>query len=348
MIWFLPIEPLAARYTQQMLSWVNEDLRQYVGVDGFDVLLPDYKGGIKHGQFLDSFASARFKAEQLRMVAELFQNDQVDSGDLFLLGDVWFPGAESIRMMAELQGCEVKIAGWHYAGTFDASDYYSRTLGAWARRFEQMLCENVLDAMCVGSQYHANLLHRNMDKLAIYPYGLSWKPDMLPQIDAARDNIVVFPHRIAPEKNVPAFLRSARRLKDSGWRFVISVPREQEDAARAAAAASLNVEVRAHDSKLSYYQLLAGSRIVYSAAHQETFGYSVNEAIAFGCAVVAPDRLSYSEVLEHDRKFLYGDDDPDGALLLECRMKQWLPVPMRYTEKYADSTEKFLREIYPP
>jgi len=350
MIYFLPIEPLAARYTQQMLGWVADDLREIVGEGNYEALLPEYRGRIKHGQFLDSFASARFKAQQLQMVAELFASPRVSDGDVFLLGDVWFPGIETIQMMAELKGVEVKIAGWHYAGVFDQADYYSRSLGPWSRKFEQMICENVLDAICVGSHSHAALLARNMGGVPIYPYGLSWKPRALGLSlsvpAAARRNVVVFPHRIAPEKNVPAFLRCARKLKRDGWRFVISVPREHELPARTAAACTNGeVEVIAHSTKQSYYDLLLHSKIVYSAAYQETFGYAINEAIACGCSVVAPDRLSYSEVLEHDRKFLYGEDDPDGAGLLEWRMKEWATVPFRYTDKYSDSTKRFLKQI---
>jgi glycosyltransferase involved in cell wall biosynthesis len=345
MIYYLPIEPLEARYTAQMLQWVSDDLRGLVGPDGYKVLLPDYKGGIAHGQFLDTFASTRFKAEQLGMVATLFELGGVRHDDLFLLGDVWFPGIESIRLMADLCGLQVKIAGWHYAGCFDQADHYSQHLRAWARRFEEMLCEHILDAICVGSKSHADVLARNV-KVAIYPFGLSWKPHSIP-IDEfdRRENVVLFPHRIAPEKNLPAFLRCARKLKHKNWKFIISVPKQQEEAARA--QASVHTEVIAHDSKASYYDLLRRCRIIYSSAFQETFGYAVNEAIASGCCVVAPDRLSYTEVLERDNKFLYGADDQDGAALLESRMNHWLPVPFRYTDKYSDSTVRFLKRILP-
>jgi len=42
--------------------------------------------------------------------------------------------------------------------------------------------------------------------------------------------------------------------------------------------------------------------VFFSAAYQETFGYALQEAIAFG---VQPNRLSYPEVLEDDTRFLY-------------------------------------------
>jgi glycosyltransferase involved in cell wall biosynthesis len=341
MIYFLPIEPLEQRYTKQMLEWVSGDLDIVVGHDNYRVVLPHYAGEIKHGQFLDSFASNEFKAAQLALVACFFRDGKVYSGDLFLLGDVWFPGIEMVRMMADLAGVHIKIAGWHYAGTFDQADFYSRALGHWARRFEEMLCEHVLDAVCVGSHSHADRLAHNL-RVPIYPYGLSWKPRTLPEhTNEERQNIVVFPHRLAPEKNLSAFLRCARKLKHKNWRFVISTPTAPP------AIATDNVEVIVHPNKESYYDLLRHSKIVYSSAHQETFGYAINEAIACGCSVVAPDRLSYPEVLEHDRKFLYSEDDPDGAALLECRMDKHEIVPFKYTDKYSYSTIRFLKRIVP-
>jgi glycosyltransferase involved in cell wall biosynthesis len=345
MIYFLPIEPLEARYTAQMLKWVSGDLEGLVGKDGFIVVLPEHSDKIKHGQFLDSYESNRFKAAQLQKVAEYFSVGEVRTGDLFLLGDVWFPGIEAVRMMADLAGVHVRIAGWHYAGTFDTADFYHRGLGPWARRFEEMLCEQLLDAVCVGSSSHAALLARNMRMPTICAYGLSWKPKTLPaHSNQQRANIVVFPHRIAPEKNLPAFLRCARKLRQKHWRFVISVPKSLEGAA----LPTVDADIIVHPDKQSYYDLLHHSKIVYSAAHQETFGYAINEAIACGCSVVAPNRLSYPEVLERDNKFLYSEDDPDGEALLECRMNKFEPVPFRYTDKYSDSTIRFLKRILQP
>lgn len=345
MIFYLPIEPLECRYTNQMLNWVTADLQGFVG-DQYAVVLPEQaSSSIKHGQFLDSYESNRFKAAQLALVAQAFAHNKVHSGDLFLLGDVWFPGIEMVRMMAELAGVHVKIAGWHYAGTFDQADFYYRALGIWSRRFEAMLCEHILDAICVGSQSHAALLAHNL-KVPIAAFGLSWKPRSLPEHNGQeRQNIVVFPHRIAPEKNVTAFLRCARKLKHKGWKFVISMP---DTAAHGQALATDYVSVIRHPNKASYYELLHNSKIVYSSALQETFGYAINEAIACGCSVVAPNRLSYPEVLEHDNKFLYADDDPDGVYLLEARMDKFVPVPFHYTDKYSDSTIRFLKRILPP
>jgi glycosyltransferase involved in cell wall biosynthesis len=347
MIYFLPIEPLEARYSAQMLKWVSDDLENLVGAKRFAVLLPSAPNrSIAHGQFLDDYASTQFKAWQLAMVSYLFQSGKVHTGDVFLLGDVWFPGIEAVRMMADLAGVGVKIVGWHYAGTFDPADYYSRSLGPWARRFEEMLCEHVLDAVCVGSRSHADLLRSNL-KVAVHPFGLSWKPQtLIEHRDEPRENIVVFPHRIAPEKNVQAFLRCARKFKGKGWRFVISTPMDEAQRQAALLLARETVEVVAHN-KADYYALLRRSKIVYSAAKQETFGYAINEAIACGCGVVAPNRLSYPEVLEHDQKFLYGEDDQDGVALLAQRMANHVPVPFSYTDKYSNSTVRFLRAILP-
>ena len=56
-------------------------------------------------------------------------------------------------------------------------------------------------------------------------------------------------------------------------------------------------------SKEKYFDLLAKSKVVFSSALQENFGYGVLEAVALGCTPVVPNSLSYVEM--YPRCFRY-------------------------------------------
>lgn len=347
-IYFLPIEPLEERYSAQMLRWVEQAVID-LGVETYTFLPISPYQQIQHGQWLDTFGTTRYRNEQLNLAVKHFEAGFVKNGDIFLVGDVWYPGIESLRLMADLSGVKIRIAGWHYAGTADPADLLHRMTGEWAVAWEHWLINYGLDAICVGSLFHKNMLRGKFGrKTPIYPFGLAWQPKEVRQGVRTweKERIVVFPHRIAPEKSPESFYMLAELFKDSGWRFVVSTNNFKVADQVISNPMAKYVEVVCHDSKKAYYDFLATCSIYYSNATQETFGYALHEAIALGLSVVAPMRCSYSEMLQYDKRFLFDPlSDPYGRLLLEKRVRQPIAVPFEYTEKYAGSEIKFISQL---
>lgn len=352
-VFYLPIEPLEERYSAQMLVWVERALKE-LDAEYFTVLpMTDYDH-IQHGQWLDTYGTTRYRNKQMSIVATLFEDKNIKDGDVFLIGDVWYPGIEAIKLMADLSHTKVKVVGWHYAGTADPADLLSRELGTWGRSWESWLVDSYLDAICVGSQFHKALLnrafvdnHSEFDDNFIMPLGLAWRPnDVINAVkgkNILKERIVVFPHRLAPEKNPEAFYHLAEVYASKGWRFVIST--NNENVARQVPK-SPYIEVAHHSSKQAYYEFLASCSIYYSAATQETFGYALHEAIALGLSIVAPDRCSYSEMLQHDPNFLYKPTrESDGRYLLDRRMINTLVPPLEYTLKYDGCERDFIARV---
>src|SRR6056300_1455112 len=87
-------------------------------------------------------------------------------------------------------------------------------------------------------------------------------------------NLILFPHRIAPEKQVDIF----RDLKDQlpEYEFVVCQEREL--------------------TKNEYHNLLGEAKLVFSANLQETLGISWYEGVLVDAIPMVPDRLSYSEM----------------------------------------------------
>jgi hypothetical protein len=87
-------------------------------------------------------------------------------------------------------------------------------------------------------------------------------------------DLILFPHRIAPEKQVDIF----RDLKTHLPQYEFVVCQDQQL------------------TKNEYHNLLGESKLVFSANLQETLGISCYEGALVDAIPMVPDRLSYSEM----------------------------------------------------
>jgi hypothetical protein len=86
--------------------------------------------------------------------------------------------------------------------------------------------------------------------------------------------LILFPHRIAPEKQVEIFRDLATALPQ--YEFIICQDQQL--------------------TKEQYHTLLGQSKIVFSANLQETLGISCYEGAIVNAIPMVPDRLSYKEM----------------------------------------------------
>ena len=87
-------------------------------------------------------------------------------------------------------------------------------------------------------------------------------------------DMILFPHRIAPEKQVDIFRDLATHLPQ--YEFVVCQDKQL--------------------TKHEYHTLLGEAKMVFSANLQETLGISWYEGAIVDAIPVVPDRLSYSEM----------------------------------------------------
>jgi hypothetical protein len=108
---------------------------------------------------------------------------------------------------------------------------------------------------------------------------------MVPTLEMYKDmpkrNLILFPHRIAPEKQLPIFEDLKERLPQ--YEFVVCQERQL--------------------TKNEYHNLLGESKLVFSANLQETLGISWYEGAIVGAIPMVPDRLSYSEMALDEFKY---------------------------------------------
>jgi hypothetical protein len=125
-------------------------------------------------------------------------------------------------------------------------------------------------------------------------------------------DLILFPHRVAPEKQVDIFRDLADRLPQ--YEFVVCQDQEL--------------------TKNEYHNLLGEAKIVFSANLQETLGISWYEGALVDAIPMMPDRLSYSEMALPE--FLYPSEwTEDFDTYLHHRDKVVAQI-VNYMENYND------------
>jgi hypothetical protein len=250
------------------------------------------------GAFLNFAGTNSYKSQQLLQISELFASGAVKDGDYFLYTDAWNPTVIQVKYMAELLGVKIRIGGMWHAGSYDPQDFLGRLIGdkPWVRNAESSMFY-CYDDNFFATRFHANMFLKELfdvsvlfeeDELAQWElekyddnkiHIVGWPMEYLKEIIEPFANVpkkdkIIFPHRLAPEKQLRIFKDLAESMPEYEW-FVAQEHTLTKD---------------------EYHTHLAESRIAFSANLQETLGISMYEAALVGTFPLVPDRLSYSEM----------------------------------------------------
>ena len=322
---YLPLEELPQRYTGMM----NAAIYPKVDISLYPKIEIDTE--IKRGQFLDIVNTCKFKAAQLQMVADLFNEGKVENGDAFLIGDIFFPGIEMIKYMSELQGMDVKVFGINYAGRADKTDFVQQ-LSYWADASEagyHFICDGIF----VGSSDHANNVcdHFGLNPATVYRTGLVWDLEYMNQFPRLGDkeDFVIWPHRFSKEKGIDELVEFA---KFTDKKIIITSSGPAKDLGKL----PKNIEYRHSLTKPEYFDLMRRAKWYLSTAYQETFGYTIQEAIYFGCEILVQNRACCPEMVP--AKNVY-----ESVYEIETKFNEGgLVVPMSWTEKWDNNAQTMI------
>ena len=291
MLYNIPIESLEERYSKQWNKWFPEQFDKY-GIRYTNIYPNPLREEIKDGAFLDVVSTNHFKAQQLQEICYLFHHNLVKNGDIFFFHDLWFPGIEMLAYIRDGLKIDFKIYGIMHAGTWDDYDFLHRVgMTKWAYNLEKSWFV-FIDGVFVATDFHKRLIYQrrsvNADKLyrtwlPIYP------DDFMMNKRVEKEKIIVFPHRLDPEKRPEEFdhIKDIMRGHWFEWKFL----KTKEEC----------------KNKTEYYDLLSRSKIALSFSSQETWGIAMQEAVFAGCIPVVPNRLSYKEI--YPEAFRYNNLD---------------------------------------
>ena len=287
-VYLVELEPVETRYTAQWKKHLPEQMRD-AGLDVHVIEGPaDAPQDTTPGAFLNFSGTNYWKSEQLKTISQMFADGTVQDGDYFLYTDAWNPTVLQLKYMAELLDVKIKIGGMWHAGSYDPADFLGRLIGdaPWCRHTELAMF-HTFDDNFFATDFHIDLFvwsFPDVDLNKIHKVG--WPMEyMKGLLDAHtstdKKDIVLFPHRVAPEKQVDIFNDLADSFPDTD--FIVC--QEQKL------------------TKDEYHDLLGKAKAVFSANTQETLGISCYEGAIVGAQPIVPDRLSYTEM--YDDYFKY-------------------------------------------
>jgi hypothetical protein len=290
-VFLVDLEAVETRYTGQWKTHVPALLRKA----GHNVNIisgpTDIPSATTPGAFLNFGGTNIYKANQVEQMGRLFCNGAVHPGDHFIFTDAWHPGIINLKYMSELLGIPVTTHGLWHAGSYDPQDFLGRLVGdkPWVRFAEKSFFE-AFDHNYFATDFHVdlfckNLLHLSMPqsiegfkelgKIVRTGWPMEYMEDtLLMYKNMPKRDLILFPHRIAPEKQVEIF----RDLKHWLPQYEFVVCQDQQL------------------TKNEYHNLLGEAKMVFSANLQETLGISWYEGAIVDAIPMVPDRLSYSEM----------------------------------------------------
>lgn len=306
-IFIIPIEPIDTRYTKQWYNHLPKLLRQHAPkhVQIIQIAGQQIPSKPTPGAFLDFAATNIYKSSQLIKIAKLFREDRIVPGDKFLFTDAWNPCIIQVKYMSELLNIPVEIHAMFHAGSYDPADFLGRLIKdkRWTNNFEKAIFHAV-DYNWFATEFHIEMFKTNVFRISQrnkYESELSSKEietkycrtgwpmeymveTLAPYANLEKQDLILFPHRIAPEKQVEIFRDLEKEMPEYEW----VVCQDQEL------------------TKHEFHTLLGKAKIVFSANLQETLGISTCiEGPLSGALPLAPDRLSYTEIFEGYNQFLY-------------------------------------------
>ena len=297
-IFLVDLESVETRYTGQWKSHVPKLLRKA----GHNVNIisgpTDIPSATTPGAFLNFGGTNIYKASQVEQMGRLFCSGSVNPGDHFVFTDAWHPGIINLKYMSELLNIPVTTHGLWHAGSYDPQDFLGRLVGdkPWVRHAEKSFF-HAFDHNYFATDFHIKMFYENLiqpdldrkssmyktvmedmlftNKVVRTGWPMEYMSNTLTMYkNMPKRDLILFPHRIAPEKQVEIF----RDLKEHLPQYEFVVCQDQ------------------FLSKNEYHNLLGEAKIVFSANLQETLGISCYEGAVVDAIPMVPDRLSYTEM----------------------------------------------------
>jgi hypothetical protein len=340
-VFLIDLEAVETRYTGQWKTHVPALLRKA----GHNVQIlsgpTDIPTATTPGAFLNFGGTNIYKSSQVEQMGRLFCSGSVQPGDHFLFTDAWHPGIINLKYMSELLGIPVVTHGLWHAGSYDPQDFLGRLVGAkpWVRHAEKSYFW-AFDHNYFATEFHVKLFidellmdglkeenpwyeedfaeRYNSGKMVRTGWPMEYMDGTLTMYkNMDKRDLILFPHRIAPEKQVEIF----RDLKEHLPQYEFIVCQDQQL------------------TKNEYHNLLGEAKLVFSANLQETLGISCYEGAIVDAIPMVPDRLSYTEM--YYDTFKYPSEWTESFEAYTTHRPELCGKIMQYMDNY----EKFLPQL---
>ncbi len=344
-VFLIDLEAVSTRYTGEwklhvpsLLKKAGHDVRVISGPE-------DIPSATTPGAFLNFGGTNIYKASQVEQMGRLFCDGTVCPGDHFVFTDAWHPGIINLKYMSELLGIPVVTHGLWHAGSYDPQDFLGRLVGdkPWVRHAEKSFYHS-FDHNYFATEFHIDMFFKNLfgeqgptehframqtGKIVRTGWPMEYMDGTLTAYkNMPKRDLILFPHRIAPEKQVEIF----RDLKEHLPQYEFVVCQDQQL------------------TKNEYHNLLGEAKLVFSANLQETLGISCYEGAVVDAIPMVPDRLSYTEMYYDTFKYpsewtnsfeSYQAHRPELCMKIIQYMTNYDQFKSQVRKQAVDLTERF-------
>ena len=337
-VFLIDLEAVETRYTGEWKTHLPALLKR----KGHNVQVisgpTDIPTATTPGAFLNFGGTNVYKSSQVEQMGRLFCNGSVHPGDHFIFTDAWHPGIINLKYMSELLNIPVKIHALWHAGSYDPQDFLGRLIGdaPWVRHAEKSFF-HAIDHNYFATDFHINMFIKNLfehkksvfveaekaehvasRKIMRTGWPMEYMVDTLSMYsEMEKKDIILFPHRIAPEKQLNIFNDLKEQLPQ--YEFVVCQERSL--------------------TKNEYHNMLGEAKLVFSANLQETLGISWYEGAITRTIPMVPDRLSYSEMALDEFKY------PSEWTYSFDSYIQHRPLVVERIVDYMENYEKYLPRL---
>ena len=321
---YIPLEPLEHRcfghwYDELFSAFVNE-------FDEVVRLAPENNKQTDAGDtgIMDTLSSTKFKLWQLEAIRKMFDEGQIKPNDVFFFDDLWFPGIEVVKFIADLLKISISITGCLHGGSWIKGDYV-KELGVWPVVFENLVF-NISDKILLASDYHGHMIlnsiepmSRNMINQRLFVTGYPVQYDDIRALatvpTTARENIIVYAQRLDEQKRTKEVLIAIEELWHLRQDFVFVMTSSTNSEMRSDEDLSIRMSNLKEKmggqltyaeglTRKQYFKLLCKSKVFISVAQGETFGYALVESLAAGVSPVVCEGVTHGEILLDDYRFI--------------------------------------------
>jgi len=335
-VFLVDLEAVETRYTGEWKTHLPDLLRKR----GHDVQVIDGPTDIPRattpGAFLNFGGTNIYKSSQVEKIGRLFCSGRISAGDHFIFTDAWHPGIINLKYMSELLGIKVVIHALWHAGSYDPQDFLGRLIGdaPWVRHAEKSFF-HAIDHNYFATDFHINMFFENLlnstfninDNTNLKVVRSGWPMEYMNDTltmyyGMEKKNLILFPHRIAPEKQLNIFLDLKEQLPQYEFRVCQEYPL----------------------TKNEYHNMLGEAKLVFSANLQETLGISWYEGALVNALPMVPDRLSYREMALDD--FKYPSEWTESFNSYKTHREKVVSKVIDYMENYKSYLPRLNKQVH--
>jgi len=347
-IWYLPLEDVKSRYTNQLCNdWIPSAINQFRDSNtDFKIIKGETKqNDIKVGHVLDATGRGIFSLTQVAEFLKQIDNGNVKNNDVIYVQDFWTPGLEAIQYALDLYKLkDVKFYSMLHAQSVDEYDF-TYSMRNWMRPIElgyDRLHKN--GGIFVGSSIHKEQLRNAGFTSPIHVVSLPiGKNEVLKRMAGYKrntENAIVFSSRMDTEKNPIFMIDLAEKFlqKYPDWKFYVTTSAKKlrsnssEILERAVELAATNDRfiIRENLSKDEYYQVLCSSKIQLNTSLQDYVSWTLLEATLADCDICYPNYRSFPEIILKDRMYDIWNVDSALKVIANCmsnpRTHKYIPT----------------------